>query len=264
MCKKIGIAAIAVVVGLIVLNKTKLGDWAKFGYQRAKEAINSSIPPELEIAKLKSELANYGPKVREHINKMAEAQTAMQSLERDIKEHTARLEQQRATVLALREEVETIKVIGGKNPNKQASLEHAWKSYRTGEESLKAKQQKLEARKAKFEAAKEQLDSLRVMREQLETQIEEMEARLEIIRVNETKDSLCIDDQLLGDIKQGIARLNDRISTMENFDDLNARFGESREKTGSPKASVNEDLLKEIDDHFKPAKGGAKVASDRE
>ena len=52
MCKKIGIAAIAVLAGLLVLNKTPLGNWAKFGLHRAKEAFNNAVPPEVEIAKL--------------------------------------------------------------------------------------------------------------------------------------------------------------------------------------------------------------------
>jgi chromosome segregation ATPase len=266
MCKKIGIAAIAVVLGLVVLNKTKLGDWAKFGYQRAKDAISSSIPPEMEIAKLKSELANIGPKVNAHLNKMAEFKTSMDTLSDDIKEHTARLDAQRTQVLALREKVDDVKVKNGKAGDENKKLERAWKAYRTSEESLKAKNARLEARKERFEAAKQQLDSMKNMREQLASQIEILEARLEKIRVEETEQQLCFDDEVLGGVKEGLAELNKKISTMENFEELKGRFGHlgtTPTQAGESK-TISEDLLNEIDAHLKPAKGGSKVAADRE
>src|SRR5215472_9927295 len=83
MCKKIGIAAVAVVAGLLVLNHTKLGSWAKYAFHSIKKQVEDSVPPEVEIAKLKSELASFGPKVHEHINKMAEDKTAVTKLEKD-------------------------------------------------------------------------------------------------------------------------------------------------------------------------------------
>jgi chromosome segregation ATPase len=264
MCKKIGIAAIAVVLGLVVLNKTKLGDWAKFGYQRAKEAISSSIPPEMEIAKLKNDLAQFEPRMKEHLNKIAEAKTAMQSLEKDIDQHTARLEDQKERVLRLRKDADTVKVDGSKKVQ-QATLEREWKRYRTGEEGLKAKQMKLEARRTKFAAAIEELESMKTMRLELEGQIEDLEARLETIRATEAADPFSFSDPLMGDIKEGIVKLNTRLSNDENFKELSAKYLPSSEEKGSTKkATVSDDLLKEIDDHFKPAKTGSKVASDRE
>src|ERR671924_382142 len=65
MCKKIGIAAIAVVAGLIVLNHTKVGGWPKYAFRSLKEKVEASVPPEVQIDKLKKELANIGPKVKE-------------------------------------------------------------------------------------------------------------------------------------------------------------------------------------------------------
>jgi len=266
MCKKIGIAAVAVVAGLLILNKTKLGDWAKFGWHRAKEAISSQIPPEMEIAKLKTELADIGPKVQKHLNKMAEAKTSIDTLREDIKVHTARLEKQKATVLALREKVETPKVSTGKVGNDAEALKRAWKTYTTSEGSLNAKKDKLQVREARFEDAKLQLDAMKQMRETLESQIEQLEARLERIRVEEAEDKICFDDPMLGNVKEGIDELNKRITTMENFRDLNREYGpQSTPDSGSgSKATVSDDLLNEIDAHFKQNKGGSKVAADRE
>src|SRR5262249_39348586 len=130
------------------------------------------------------------------------------------------------------------------------------------EDSLKAKKDKLEVRIARFEDAKLQLDAMKSMRETLESQIEQLEARLERIRVEEAEDRICFDDPMLGNVKEGLDELNKRITTMENFRDLNREYGQQNatESTGGSKSTVSEDLLNEIDNHFKPTKGGSKVA----
>src|SRR5262249_39159235 len=113
MCKKIGIAAVAVVAGLIVLNHTKLGGWAKHTFHNFKEkVVTSVVKPEDEIRSLKEKLNDFGPKLREQINKMAEVKVEQGKKERDIADQTAWLENQRTKILALRDEVksDTVKV----------------------------------------------------------------------------------------------------------------------------------------------------------
>src|ERR1700730_2152668 len=96
MCKKIGIAAIAVVLGLVVLNKTKLGEWTKHSFRSLKEKVVASvIKPEDEIKSLKEKLNDFGPRLHEHVNKMAEVKFEEQKLEQAITEATARLVKQR-------------------------------------------------------------------------------------------------------------------------------------------------------------------------
>src|SRR5262249_20599465 len=126
------------------------------------------------------------------------------------------------------------------------------------------KKAKLEVREARFEDAKLQLDAMKSMRETLESQIEQLEARLERIRVEEAEDKICFDDPMLGNVKQGIDELNKKITTMENFRDLNRDYGQltSPESSGGSKSTVSDDLLNEIDSHFK-TKVGSKVASDQ-
>src|SRR5262249_37037825 len=158
--------------------------------------------------------------VHDHINKMAEDKTAVAKLEKDIEDHKVRLADQEKKVVAMRQEVDTVKVGTGKSNFKQATLEREWKRYLASESGLTAKERQLDARKAKYAAASEQLDSMMAMQVKLQASIEELEARLEEFRVQQSLDTACFDDTKLGEIKEGIAKLNDRISNMENARDL--------------------------------------------
>jgi len=268
MCKKIGIAAIAVVLGLVVLNKTKLGEWTKHSFQSLKEKVVASvIKPEDEIKSLKEKLNDFGPRLHEHVNKMAEVKFEEQKLEKAITEQTARLVKQREKVLALKNDLETIKVKGGKSASVKASiLESEYRSYQNGEESLKVKQEMLDRTKEKFAAAEEKLTAMQAMKLKLEAELGRLEVRLEIARAREAQNDYAFDDEELGDLKADFAKLDERISKMEIKSDIENQYLPSTKDAGTKRAPVSADnLLKEIEDHFAPgAKPGSKVASDRE
>jgi chromosome segregation ATPase len=172
---------------------------------------------------------------------------------------------QEQKVRSCREEYETVKVKGGKTDLKAAILKREWNRYESGLKGLDAKERKLEVRKARFAAASEQLDAMTTMRVQLETKLEELEARLADLRLREAGDPVAFDDGQLGDIKEGISNLSDRISKMENLRDLEARYNDKVDGSSSTKkVADDDDLLRQIDDHFKPSKNGQKVAADRE
>src|SRR5205823_13994740 len=119
--------------------------------------------------------------------------------------------------------------------------------------------------KEKFAAAEQRLDAMLAMKVKLEADVERLEVRLEAARARESQDENCFDDQELGDLKEDFAKLEERISKMEIKSDLEAQYlPKTQETTSGKKATVSEDLLKEIDDHFKPSKNGQKVAADRE
>jgi chromosome segregation ATPase len=268
MCKKIGIAAVAVVAGLIVLNHTKLGGWAKHTFHNIKErVVTSVVKPEDEIRNLKDKLNDFEPRIHEQINKMAEVKADQMKLEKQITEQTARLEKQWDKILTLKKGLETIKVKGGNTTTVAASkLDSEFRSYQAGEESLKVKQVMLDRSKEKFAAAETKLTNMQAMKVKLEADLAQLEVRLEVARAKEAQDRDAFDDEDLGDIKADFAKLEERINKMEITRDLEAQFLPVTTTEGPPKkAPVSVDnLLKEIEEHSPGGKSAGKVASDKD
>ncbi|HMF14365.1 MAG TPA: hypothetical protein VKE94_18740 [Gemmataceae bacterium] len=203
MCKKIAIAAIVVVAGLFVLNRTKLGEFTKRAFHNFKEKVTASvIKPEDEIKSLKEKLNDFEPKLREQINKMAEVKAESLKLEKAITEQSARLAKQKEKILALRDEMETIRVKGGKPSTvKAATLDSEFRSYQAGEESVKVKQQMLERSKEKFAAAEAKLGAMQATRLKLEADVAQLEVRLEVARARESANENAFEDEELGSLK---------------------------------------------------------------
>ena len=269
MCKKIGIAAVAVVAGLLVLNHTTVGHKIKQVARNWGEKVHASVvKPEDEIKSLKEKLNNFGPKVREQINKMAEVKVEQTKKEREIAEQTATLEKQQARIVALREEIksDTVRVKGGPvDARKAERLEAEWNKYKATDRSLEVKQKQLALIKDKFEAAKANLDNMQTMKIKLESQLALLEVRLEEARAAQSDSSVAFDDEALGEIKEEFASLEDRISKIEWTTKLEKENLPSTVDGPSKKAPVSVDnLLKEIDEQFPAGKAGGKVAADRE
>jgi predicted nucleic acid-binding Zn-ribbon protein len=269
MCKKIGIAAVAVVAGLLVLNHTKLGGWAKRSFSNLKErVVTSVVSPEDEIRSLKDKLNDFGPKVHDQINKMAEVKVEERKKEREIADQTAWLEKQAKTVMALRDDVksETVKVKGGGQVDRKAErLQAELDKYKAAERSLEVKNKQLQLIKEKFEAAKTNLDNMQTMKLKLESQLALLEVRLEEARAAQSDSAVAFDDQALGEIKEDFAKLEERINKMEIKVDLEKQYlPTSIDGSNTKKSAVNVDtLLKEVDEQF-GSKAGSKVAADRE
>jgi predicted nucleic acid-binding Zn-ribbon protein len=269
MCKKIGIAAVAVVAGLIVLNHTKLGGWAKHTFHNFKEkVVTSVVKPEDEIRNLKDKLNDFGPKLREQINKMAEVKVEQGKKEREITEQTAWLENQRTKILALRDDVkaDTVKVKGGPAAAVKADrLDAELSKYKANEKSLEVKQKQLQLIKDKFAAAETNLANMQTMKLKLESQLADLEVRLEMARARQSESDVAFDDEQLGDIKEDFAKLEERINKMEIKVELEDKYIPRTTEGGSKKSAVNVDnLLKEIEEQFPGGKAAGKVASDRD
>jgi predicted nucleic acid-binding Zn-ribbon protein len=268
MCKKIGIAAVAVVAGLLVLNHTKVGGWAKHAFSNLKEKVHASIvKPEDEIKDLKQKLNDFGPKVREQINKMAEVKVEQGKKEREIAEQTAWLEKQQNRILALRDDVksDTVRVKGGPVDGKKADrLEAELTKYKAQERSLEVKQKQLQLIKDKFAAAETNLANMQTMKIKLESQLALLEVRLEEARAAQSDSPVSFDDEALGEIKEEFSKLEARINKMEITVQLEKDYLPSSIDGPAKKTPVNVDnLLKEVDEQFPGGKAGSKVA-DRE
>jgi chromosome segregation ATPase len=256
MFKKIAIASVVVVAGLVLLAKTNLGSYAHTAWKKAKIGASNQVPLEFEIERVRDEVSQLVPDMNKNFNEIAHEMVAIENLREDVSRTRANLDVQKKNILVMRDDVQgktdaqTVSYGGQvfKVDRVRTKLAKDWEAFKQGEESLKAKEQLLEAKETSLAAAREKLNSMKAKKEQLEVQIAQMEAELKTLRVAETRGSFKIDDSRLARIESSLADIRTRIKVASKAAELEGEF-KSDMIPVEQKVQAN-DVLKEIDSHF--------------
>jgi chromosome segregation ATPase len=268
MFKKIAIASVVVVAGLVLLTKTSLGSYVHTSWKKIKAETKNQIPLEFELERAKDEVSQLVPDMNKYFNEMAHEVVALDNLKDDISRTRANLDVQKKNILVMREDVQgksdTQKVSYGGTAytveRVRTKLAKDWEAYKASEESLRAKEQLLEAKETSLAAAREKLGAMRTKKEQLEVQIAKMEADLKTLRVAETRGSFKIDDSRLARIEESLKDISTRIKVASKAAELEGEFRSDMIPV-QEKVQVN-DVLKDIDNHFGKT-DSKEVAADR-
>jgi chromosome segregation ATPase len=256
MMKKIGIASVVVLAGLVLFTTTSLGSYAKLAWKKSRESLKQQIPIEVEIERVRGEISQLGPDLDKNFNTLAKESVAIDNLRTDVKQTRANLEAQKKNILTMREDVqgkdgsEKIDYNGNKYSvvKVKAKLSRDWESYKQAEASLKAKEDLLEAKEQSLAAAREQISAMRVKKEQLEVQLAQMEAELKTLRVAETRGTFKLDDSRLANIESSMGEIRDRVKVAQKESEVRAEF--RNDEIPVEKKVQTADVLKEIDSHF--------------
>src|SRR4051794_32295058 len=84
MLKKLVIAAVAVVVGMAVLHKTRAGSMMQVWWHDAKTFVERQVPPEERIKMLQVEVQKIDKDIRHNISLVADKLVGCESLEKDV------------------------------------------------------------------------------------------------------------------------------------------------------------------------------------
>jgi chromosome segregation ATPase len=256
MLKKIGIASVVVLAGLVLVTTTSLGSYVKLGIKKATQGVKSQIPIEVEIERVRDEISQLGPDMNKHLNAIAQEMVAIEKLRDDVKQTRANLEVQKKNILTMREDVQDKSDIqrvdyGGHLytvAKIRDKLARDWQSYKQAEASLKAKEELLEAKEQSLAAAREQINAMKIKKEQLEVQVAQLEAELKTLRVAEARGSFKIDDSRLAHIESSLGEIRDRVKVAQNESVLKGEF--QNDMIPVEKKVQTADVLKEIDSHF--------------
>jgi len=255
MCKKLLIAAIAVVVGLTVVKKTELGSWVGVWWKHARECAREQVAPETEIEALRLRLDQLGEDSKKNFDAVARERVAVKNLREEIATGEASLAREKKNVLGLREDLASatdgyVKVGVTKYPKSRvkSQLARSFELYKVAEEQLKSKRQLLQAKEESLTAAEEQLASLQNTRDELTVELAKLEAEMKTVRVAQTKSKVQFDDSELARIKEGVARVRNRIKVEQEKLAVQAQFGTDPIPTSD--RVQEKDLLKDIDSHF--------------
>jgi chromosome segregation ATPase len=267
MLKKLLIAAVAVVVGLVVVQKTSLGSYVRVWWKNARLCASRQVPVETEIERLRDELARIGKDSTKYFQAMAEDIEAVKELKRDITRHEANLERQKKNVLTLKEDLASGNAFVFYGDTKysreriKSQLAHDFEAYKAAEASLAAKRKLLEVKEQNLTAAKDRMRAMQETRRDLEVELARLEAEHKTVLASQTRSKTHFDDSELSRIKKGVADLRTRINVQKTALEVEAEY------SGGPipvtERVKEKDLLKAIDSHFDAEKKGDKVAAQK-
>lgn len=255
MCKKIAIVAVAVVAGLILLNKTSIGSYVGFGWKKGKELFKQQVPPEVQVERLRYELTQLDPEIKKARRTLAEEAVAVEDLRKDVAKTQRGLEERLREILAVRTDVESdaskLNYNGREYPAAvvRSRLAMDWESYKRTEEALKSKVKLLEARELALADGHKQLAGMTGLKDQLQAELDQVEAELKTLRLAQTRNNIQIDNTRITRFKDSLAELQRRIKVetrVMEYEGVPTNHTAAFEKP----VDVAEKALKEIDARF--------------
>ena len=257
MCKKVLIAALAVVVGLAVVKGTWIGSHLRLNVSKARAWAKQQVTPEQEIARLRMELRNLEQDDDKHYDKVAKMAVKVANLEREVARLEGNLKKQEKRISHLRDEltggIEFVMHDGSKYTKDDLRTDAL--AFRSAEESYKSKEANLNAQKKHLSLETKKLTELRTTREQMATDLQRLETALAEERHSQAASESTIDDAGYQKLKKDMDSVRDRIEVLKK----------KRELRGEIRTSNKDEQTKQRDlsaDKYLESRFGKKTAAE--
>jgi chromosome segregation ATPase len=241
MCKKLVIAAVAILVGTAVVKHTTIGSLAQVWWHDAKQAIERQVPPEVQIKQLAVEVSKIDADIKRNLSRIAQQEVDAEKLGDDLmvmKESQATL---KADIAAMTKSLEnnTEKVsFNGRNwaaARLTRQLDAYVAKYERTKAEVNSKEKVLAKKREALEAAHARIQEMSAQKEQLKDTVASLQTRLELARLNATRNNATVefDDSQVAKCNQLANEINERLAVDEKVFELNTRYGYG---TSQPKA----------------------------
>jgi chromosome segregation ATPase len=257
MFKKLVVASLAVLAGLMIWHKTSVGSYMNFAWKKAKATASNSVPLEWEIERLREEVANLVPDMKKQLSSIAEEKVAIERLGKEITVAQTNLKEQEENIKQMRADLKNVKPdqttvsYGDRNykvERVKEKLARDWQTFRLAEDNLKNKEQLLEARKASLDAALQKLAEMKTRKEQMEVEVAKLELKLKELRVVEARNKFHVDDSQLSKCQQMLDDINARIDTEITTNALQGQFVNDQIPVGDKVKAAK--AIEEIDQRY--------------
>jgi len=218
MCKKLAIAAVAVVVGLaVVLGGTRTMGLLRVWKCKASIWAKNQVPPETELERLKTEVARLKADDAFHYDKVARQQVEVEKREREIGHVKTNLTKLEANIRKMRDDVSSGAEFVVYNGNKYSSAEVKEQlrvdalDFQAAEENLKAKEEQFKALKRMLSANLKKLKALAQARQEMENELTRLQAALAEERLAQAQSESQLDDGNYARVRKDISAVRERI-----------------------------------------------------
>jgi len=234
---------------------TDVFSYANTACNNVRDAVKSEITPEFEIDRIRNEIDQLMPEIRQHMTVVAEQSVDVKDLDRSIATKEQKLTRQKDAILALRSDLAgqrdsfTYRQVSYSRSEVEADLADRFESYRMGEEGVSRDRQILAAQKQTLRANQKKLDSMLGRKQDLSVQVSRLEARLKTIQATEAVNSIEVDDSKLSHVESMIKDLNRALDIRESLLETEGNVL-GRIPVEDDGTDLHTDVVSEIDQHF--------------
>lgn len=259
MLKKAVIGSLVAALAAGFVFGTDMFSYARTACDNVREAVKSEISPEFELARIRKQIDQLMPEIRQHMTVVAEQSVDVKDLQREIAAKEVRLSRQRDEIMARRNDLDsgkdgfTYRAVSYSRHEAEALLAEKFQAYKIGEDVLSRERQILEAQQQTLRANQKKLNSMMDRKETLAVSVSQLEARLKTIQATEAVNQVEIDDTELAKVEQAIKALNHSLDVRESLLEIEGHavdpdiFSEIDELEAT---DTHTNILSEIDSHF--------------
>jgi peptidoglycan hydrolase CwlO-like protein len=228
MCKKIAIVGAAGLLIAAVLTQTHVGGYLRHHLDRADKYLESQVPPEEEVARIKAEVSSLDKDIDKARGSVAEERVEAKLLKTRVADKQTQVENSRAAVEALAKNLKesgSVKLI--KIDSREVSFDRAKELLQSkvmGQKSLEKEYDSLKsmlaARERTRDLAEEYLQAMVTQKAELEAAITDLEADLKVARIEQTRSKYQSDGTRMAEVKESMTKLQKRIAIMREKLDL--------------------------------------------
>ena len=217
MLKKLVIVAAIGFVAVAALKSTKVGSYIRSEVKSLREDVESGIPPEQEIARLKDEIKLLDKDRRAVVNQLAKETVEVRELKKTADELRAKLSQDKELLHARADAIKnaTEYVTFGDRKlsvaDAKSELESGVKRFTSSQETLKSMDNTVVSRERIKESLEKQLDALKNQQNELNAAVNGLEAELTNLKFQQMESKYQTDDSRLAKIKDDIRALKTKV-----------------------------------------------------
>jgi len=253
MCKKLVIAAVAILVGTAVVKHTTIGSLVQVWWHDAKQAVERQVPPEVQIKQLAVEVSKIDADIKRNLSKLAQQEVEVQATDdalASLKDTQATLKAEIAALTKGLENADSEKVsINSKNwavARATKQLDAKVTKYERTKSEIASKEKLLANRREALEAAHARIQEMSTQKEQLRDTVANLQTRLEVAKLNATKSHTNIefDDSQVARCNQLANDISNRLNRDEKEGELLLQYGYGKAQPKAEETKPVADVLK--------------------
>jgi chromosome segregation ATPase len=230
MLKKLLIASAAVVVGLLIVNKTQLGSLLQVWCKDASHWASRQVSPETRIKQLKLEVKKIDDDIKKAADQLITVELDRKDLKSDLESLKARQAQRKTEMTALLDGLEKATARVSFNDQVYSADAAQWKldgltaEFEIGQKALKAKEELLRNKDALYDTTDQRILAIRAKKEELQALVGQLETQLELVRLKQVENQIHVSDSqaskadaLAQDIKRMLAEETIRAETYGRY-----------------------------------------------
>lgn len=252
MVKKVVIVGgLVLLVGLLLFG-TSAVSYVRTSAGYVSDSVSNAWPIEFKIQQARDEIKALAPEIRKNVHLIGREEARVKELGKRIAEAEKKLAKDKENMLRLQSDLasanDSYRYAGREYTAEQVrtDLSNRFARFKTSNATLDSWRQMHAAQKQSVEAARQKLEGTLAAKRQAEVEVENLEAKLHLIAAAKASSAFQFDDSRLGQVKELIAGLQQRVAEESAIVDVESRFHDEI-PLDEP---TSEDIVEQIAEYF--------------